>query len=92
MGIIHDLIHKTSRYIPPSYQQLSCSFGPSPPFSYETMMKEKPKLLDQVRQVIRVRNYSYRTEKAYSAGSIGTSTIMTFATRPRWERLRQKRF
>ena len=25
----------------------------------------KPKLLDQVRQAIRARHYSYRTEKAY---------------------------
>jgi hypothetical protein len=25
----------------------------------------KPKLLDQVRQAIRTRHYSYRTEKAY---------------------------
>ncbi|MGB3716116.1 MAG: phage integrase N-terminal SAM-like domain-containing protein [Candidatus Promineifilaceae bacterium] len=29
------------------------------------MMKDKSKLLDQVRQVIRVKNYSYRTEQAY---------------------------
>ncbi len=28
-------------------------------------MNEKPKLLDQVRQTIRVKNYSYRTEKSY---------------------------
>jgi hypothetical protein len=30
-------------------------------------MTEKPKLLDQFRQVIRVMNYSYRTEQAYVA-------------------------
>ena len=28
-------------------------------------MTQKPKLLDQVRQAIRLKNYSYRTEKAY---------------------------
>ena len=28
-------------------------------------MTPKPKLLDQVRQAIRVKNYSYRTEQAY---------------------------
>jgi len=28
-------------------------------------MTEKPKLPDQFRQVIRVKNYSYRTEQAY---------------------------
>ncbi len=28
-------------------------------------MSSKPKLLDQVRQAIRLRNYSYRTEKSY---------------------------
>lgn len=28
-------------------------------------MSQKPKLLDQVRQKIRLRNYSYRTEKSY---------------------------
>ena len=27
-------------------------------------MTEKPKLLDRVRQVIRIMNYSYRTEQA----------------------------
>ena len=26
---------------------------------------QRPKLLDQVRQAIRTRHYSYRTEKAY---------------------------
>lgn len=30
-------------------------------------MTEKPRFLDQVRQVIRVKNYSYRTEQAYVA-------------------------
>jgi len=29
------------------------------------MMSQKPKLLDQVRQTLRVKNYSYRTEKSY---------------------------
>ena len=29
------------------------------------VMPPKPKLLDQVRQAIRTRHYSYRTEKAY---------------------------
>jgi len=28
-------------------------------------MAQKPKLLDQVRNAIRLKNYSYRTEKAY---------------------------
>lgn len=31
------------------------------------MNQKKPKLLDQVREVIRLRNYSYRTEKTYIA-------------------------
>jgi integron integrase len=65
LGIIHELVGKTWRHIPPSYQQLGCKNGPSTPFRYETVMTEKPKLLDQVRQVIRVKNYSYRTEQAY---------------------------
>jgi hypothetical protein len=29
------------------------------------MMKDKSKLLDQVRQVVRIKIYSYRTEQAY---------------------------
>jgi integron integrase len=31
----------------------------------EPEMRQEPKLLDQVRQAIRTRHYSYRTEKAY---------------------------
>ena len=31
----------------------------------EIEVQTKPKLLDQVRQAIRTRHYSYRTEKAY---------------------------
>ena len=31
----------------------------------KTPAAQQPKLLDQVRQAIRTRHYSYRTEKAY---------------------------
>ena len=35
------------------------------PLANATSSPQKPKLLDQVRQAIRTRHYSYRTEKAY---------------------------
>src|SRR5256712_12900481 len=38
---------------------------PAAPTANTTSLPQKPKLLDQVRQAIRTRHYSYRTEKAY---------------------------
>lgn len=48
----------------------------------------KPRLLDQVRDAIRARHYSRRTEKSYVAGSAATSSSMASATPPRWARRR----
>ncbi len=47
----------------------------------------KPRLLDRVRQAIRTRHYSRRTEKAYVhwiTGSSATSSSTASATRSRW--------
>ena len=41
----------------------------------------KPRLLDQVRKAIRLRHYSYRTEKQYVAGSGATFSSMARAIR-----------
>ena len=46
-----------SPYTPPSTNRASITFRP--PDSH------KPKLLDQVRHVLRIRHYSYQTEKTY---------------------------
>src|SRR6266498_246676 len=39
--------------------------SPAAPTAKPTSSPQKPKLLDQVRQAIRTRHYSYMTEKAY---------------------------
>jgi integron integrase len=39
--------------------------SPAAPTAKPTSSPQKPKLLDQIRQVIRTRHYSYMTEKAY---------------------------
>jgi hypothetical protein len=44
--------------------------------------------LQQVREAIRVRHYSRRTEDAYRGGVVVTSCSMASATRRRWERPR----
>ena len=44
-----------------------------------------PKLLDQVRELIRIRHYSIRTEQACS-GSGDSSCFMASAIRSRWAR------
>ena len=38
---------------------------------------QKPRLLDQVRQAIRIRHYSSRTEKAYDTGASFPSSRQT---------------
>jgi hypothetical protein len=43
MGFMHELTGKTSRHIPPSYQQLGNNFGPPAPFSHEPKLTGKPK-------------------------------------------------
>ena len=52
----------------------------------------KPKLLDQVRQAIRTRHYSYRTEKAYVLGSNALSFSITNGIRRKWQRPRSLGF
>ncbi len=42
---------------------------------------QKPRLLDQVRQAIRIRHYSSRTDKDMSIGSRDTYSSMTNAIR-----------
>jgi hypothetical protein len=48
----------------------------------------KPKLLDQVRQAIHARHYSYRTEKAYIHWIKRLFFSTTSATRQKWAKLR----
>jgi integrase len=43
-------------------------------------MEAKPKLLDRVRDKIRTKHYSYRTEHSTSAGSAGTSAFTAHVT------------
>jgi hypothetical protein len=44
----------------------------------------KPKLLDRLRDAIRTRHYSQRTEKVYVHGSSGSSSSAASGTRRRW--------
>jgi hypothetical protein len=45
---------------------------------------QKPNLLDEVRQAIRTRHYSFRTEKRTYTGSRDSSSFRTNAIRRRW--------
>jgi hypothetical protein len=45
------------------------------------MPASQPKLLDQVRAVIRSKHYSYRTEQSYIDWSLGNAGSLAKATR-----------
>jgi len=50
---------------PVNVQVTQVRHGPLPAGAVGQLTPEKPKLLDQVRDAIRTRHYSYRTEEAY---------------------------
>lgn len=45
-----------------------------------------PRLMDQVRDALRVHHYSLRTEQSYSSGSSALFCSTTSATRGTWAR------
>jgi hypothetical protein len=59
-----------------------------PALTVSALSSAKPKLLDQVRQAIRMRHYSYRTEKHMFIGLSGISSFITNAIHRKWARLR----
>ena len=61
--------------------------------SVEPLIKtQKQRLLDQVRQAIRTRHYSYMTEKAYVGWIKRFISSMTNVTRPRWANRKSQDF
>jgi hypothetical protein len=50
--------------------------------------KPKKKLLDQVRDVMRLKHYSLRTERTYSDWITRLSVSTGCVTPPKWERWR----
>jgi len=51
-------------------------------------MEGKPRLLDQVREQIRLKHYSIRTERVYWSGLSVTSVFTNTGTRLIWVRQR----
>lgn len=52
----------------------------------------KPKLLEQVRQQIRLRNYSIRTEAVYAEWLSAISAFIAIGILRRWGRWKSRRF